>query len=186
MRNELVQLTQIDCKTPATFGLGHQNPWPLSGNGDGRSARQARVDVASRFCATLNLPCGFDPHSFLVFDRPWLSVVACPLLDLAPGAEYEFAAWRTLDDLANCDVYLPVTAALSRVVSHCQRGTPISLVDVADGAMRARRIVALPCTPSSVPSAWPSQLHYLEAVDTHARRVLSAMGGAAPPQAVSR
>ena len=42
----------------------------LPGNCDGRSARQARVGVASRFCATLNLPCGFDPHSFLVFDRP--------------------------------------------------------------------------------------------------------------------
>ena len=106
-------------------------------SGDGRSARQARVDVASRFCATLNLPCGFDPHSLLVFDRPWLSVVACPLLDLVPGAEYEFAVWRTLADVANCDVYLPIISALSRVASHCQRGTPISLVDVADGAMRA-------------------------------------------------
>ena len=147
----------------------------LPSNGDGRSARQARVDVASRFCATLNLPCGFDPHSFLVFDRPWLSVVACPLLDLVPGAEYEFAAWRTLADVANCDVYPPIIAALSCVASHCQRGTPISLVDVADGAMRARRIVALPYTPSSVPSARPSQLQYLEAVDTHARRVLSAI-----------
>ena len=133
-------------------------------NGDGRSARQARVDVASRFCATLNLPCMFDPHSFLVFDRPWLSAVACPLLGLVPGAEYEFAAWRTLAEVANCDVYLPVIAALSRVASHCPRGTPISLVDVADGAMHARRIVAFPYTPSSVPSAWPSQLHYLEAV----------------------
>ena len=67
--------------------------------GDGRSARQSRVDIASRFCATLNLPCGFDPHSFLVFDRPWLSVVACPLLDLVPGAAYEFAAWRTLAEV---------------------------------------------------------------------------------------
>ena len=155
----------------------------LLGNGDGRSARQARVDVASRFCATLNLPCGFDPHSFLVFDphsflvfdRPWLSVVACPLLGLVPGAEYEFAARRTLAEVANCDVYLPVIAALSRVASHCQRGTPVSLVGVADGAMCARRIVALPYTPPSVPPACPSQLHYLEAVDAHARRVLSAI-----------
>ena len=152
----------------------------LPGSGDGRSARQARVDVASRFCATLNLPCGFDPHSFLVFDRPWLSVVACPLLDLVPGAAYEFAAWRTLAEVSNCDVYLPIIAALSRVASHCQRGTPVSLRDVSDGAMRARRIVALPYTPSSVPSAWPSQLHYLEAVDTHARRVLSAVANTHP------
>ena len=57
---------------------------------------------------------------------------------------------------------------------------PILLVDVADGAMRARRIMALPYTPSSVPSAWPSQLHYLEVVDAHARRVLSAIGAQHP------
>ena len=85
----------------------------LANNGNGRSARQACVDVASRFCATLNLPCGFDPHSFLVFDRPWLSVVACPLLDLVPGAAYEFAAWRTLTEVSNCDAYLPIIAAFS-------------------------------------------------------------------------
>ena len=93
-----------------------------------------------------------DPHSFLVFDRPWLSVVACPLLDLVPEAAYEFAAWRTLTEVSNCDVYLPIIAAFSRVASHCQRGTPVSLRDVSDGAMRARRIVALPYTPSSVVS----------------------------------
>jgi hypothetical protein len=46
--------------------------------------------------------------------------------------------------------------------------------------MHARRIVAFPYTPSSVPSAWPSQLHYLEAVETHARRVLSAIGARHP------
>ena len=46
--------------------------------------------------------------------------------------------------------------------------------------MRARRIMALPYTPSSVPSARPSQLHYLEAVDTHARRVLSAVATTHP------
>ena len=97
-----------------------------------------------------------------------------------PGAEYEFAAWRTLAEVANCDVYLPIIAALSRVASHCQRGTPtISLVDVADGAMRARRIVALPHThtPSSVPSAWPSQLHYLEAVAGFKCPVESGLSG---------
>ena len=152
----------------------------LPSNGDGRSARQARVDIASRFCVALNLPCGFDPHSFLVFDRPWLSVVACPLLDLVPGAEYEFAAWRTLAEVANCDVYLPIIAALSRVAYTVSVEPLISLVDVADGAMRARRIVALPYTPSSVPPAWPSQLHYLEAVDAHAQRVLSAIGAQHP------
>ena len=97
-----------------------------------------------------------------------------------PWAEYEFAAWRTLAEIANCDVYLPVIATLSRVALHCQRRTPISLVDVADCAMHAWHIVALPYTPSSVPSAWPSQLHSLEAMDTHARRVLSAIGAQHP------
>jgi hypothetical protein len=81
-----------------------------------------------------------------------------------------------------CDVYLPVVAALSRVASHCQRGTPIALRDVADGATSPRRVVALPYTPSSVPLAWPSQLHYLECVDVHARRVLSAVSARHPPQ----
>ena len=64
----------------------------LPGTGGGRSARQVRVEIASRFCATLSAPRSFDPHSFLVFDRPWLSVVACPLLELEPGAVYKFAA----------------------------------------------------------------------------------------------
>ena len=93
----------------------------LPSNGDGRSAREARVDVASRFCATLNLPCGFDPHSFLEFDRPWLSVVACPLLDLVPGAEYEsrrggrWRKWRTATyifrSLPPCLVWLRTVSA---------------------------------------------------------------------------
>ena len=144
-------------------------------SGQGQSARQARVDVASRFCATLNFAKGFDPHTFLVFDRSWLSVVACPLLEFRPSAEYEFASWCTLAEVANRDVYLPVVAALSRVASHCQRGTPVARRDIADGALSARRIIALPYTPSSIPSAWPSQLHYLECVDTHARRVLAAV-----------
>ena len=44
-----------------------------------------------------------------------------PLLDLVPGAAYEFAAWRTLAEVSNCDVYLlPIIAALSRVASQDQ------------------------------------------------------------------
>ena len=42
-------------------------------------SRDSIVTVATRLCASLNANLGFDPHSFLVFSRPWL------LLDQAPA-----------------------------------------------------------------------------------------------------
>jgi len=138
-------------------------------------SRDSIVTAATRFCASLNANLGFDPHSFLVFSRPWLSVVACPLLGVQPGVENEFSAWLTIDEVADCDVYLPVASAMSRVAAYCQRGMPIALADVADGAMAPRPLLALPYAPSAQPSAWPAQLHYLECVDTHLRRVLTTV-----------
>ena len=138
-------------------------------------SRDSIVTAATRFCASLNSNLGFDPHSFLVFSRPWLSVVACPLLGLQPGVNNEFSAWLTIDEVADRDVYLPVASAMSRVAAYCQRGMPIALADVADGAMAPRPLLALPYAPSARPSAWPAQLHYLECVDTHLRRVLTTV-----------
>ena len=68
------------------------------------------------------------------------------------------------DQPAVCDVRL-----------RTQRGMPIALADVADGAMAPRPLLALPYAPSAQPSAWPAQLHYLECVDTHLRRVLTTV-----------
>ena len=110
-----------------------------------------------------------------MFSRPWLSVVACLLLGVQPGVDNEFSAWLTVDEVADCDVYLPVASAMSRVAAYCQRGMPIALADVADGAMAPRPLLALPYAPSAQPSAWPAQLHYLECVDTHLRRVLTTV-----------
>ena len=64
---------------------------------------------------------------------------------------------------------------MSRVAAYCQRGMPIALADAADGAMATRRLLALPYALSAQPSAWPAQLHYLECVDTHLRRVLTTV-----------
>ena len=103
-------------------------------------------------------------------------MVACLLLGLQPGVDNEFSVWLTIDEVADCDdVYLPVASAMSRVAAYCQRDMPIALADVADGAMAPRPLLALPYAPSAQPSAWPAQLHYLECVDTHLRRVLTTV-----------
>jgi len=121
----------------------------ISNSAEPAPSRDSIVTVATRFCASLNANLGFDPHSFLVFSRLWLSVVPCLLLGLQPGVDNEFLSWLTVDKVADCAVYLPVASAMPRVAANCQRGMPIALTDVADAAMAPRRLLDLQYAPSA-------------------------------------
>ena len=93
----------------------------ISNSAEPTPSRDSIVTAATRFRTSLKANPGFDPHSFLVFSRPWLSVVACPLLGLQPspqpGVGNEFSSWLTVDEVADCCVYLPVASEMPRVTA---------------------------------------------------------------------
>ena len=49
---------------------------------------------------------------------------------------------------------------------------PIALCGVKDGVLSACPVLQLPIPPSANAAAWPTQLQFLETVDSHLRRVL--------------
>ena len=136
--------------------------------------RDARVDIAKAYVATLPLGLGFEPHAFNAFSTPYLSCVAVPALGYSAPRNTAYSRWCTIDELADSDIYLPLSSAFSRVSSHAQRGMPIALCDVKDGALSARPLLQLPISPSANAAAWPLQLQYLETVDSHLRCVLGS------------
>ena len=136
--------------------------------------RDARVDIANAYVATLPLDLGFEPHAFNAFSTSYLSCVAIPALGYSTPRNTAYSRWCTIDELADSDIYLPLSSAFSRVSSHAQRGMPIALCDVKDGALSARPLLQLPISPSANAAAWPLQLQFLETVDSHLRRVLGS------------
>ena len=136
--------------------------------------RDARVDIAKAYVATLPLGLGFEPHAFKAFSTPYLSCVAVPALGYSTPRNTTYSRWCTIGELADSDIYLPLASAFSGVASHAQRDMPIALCDVKDGALSARPVLQLPFSPSTNTAAWPMQLQFLGTVDSHLRRVLGS------------
>ena len=154
-------------------------------------SRDSLVAAASKLVKNADVDIDFDPHAFLTLQRGALLAAAVPLprdVALAPAVG-GFARWATLASLSESALYLPVAAAFVRVSGHSQRGMPVPHTSMADGAMSARRVAHRTIPPALTPAAWPMQLHYLEAVDTHFRRghcIPCDSGGRPRPAAGSR
>ena len=149
-----------------------QLPRALVGGSAG--SRDSLVAAASKLMSDAEVDIDFDPHAFLTLQRGALLAATVPLprdVALAPAVG-GFARWATLASLSESALYLPVAAAFVRVAGHSQRGMPVPHTSMADGAMSARRVAHRTIPPALTPAAWPMQLHYLEAVDTHFRRGL--------------
>ena len=137
-------------------------------------SRGSLVAAASKLVHNADVNIDFDPYAFLTLQRGALLSASVPLprdVALAPAVG-GFARWATLASLGESALYLPVAAAFVRVGGHSQRGMPVPHTTVADGAMSTRRVAHRTMPPALIPAAWPTQLQYLEAVDTHFRRGL--------------
>ena len=153
--------------------------------------RDSAVNLAHEHLMTLmtDAKAAYRLHGFLVHSTSSLTVVAFCLpydasqdrADLLP-----FALWATLSDLALSPLYVPVASTLARIAAHSQRGIPVPHRTVPDGAVSATPVLTLPYSPSSLPSAWPNQLHLLECIDLHLRRVLNSVPADHPHRAYLR
>ena len=105
-----------------------------------------------------------------------LEKLTVPALGYSTPRNTAYSYWCTIGELADSDIDLPLSSAFSRVSSHAQRGMPIALCDVKDGALSARPLLQLPISPSENAAAWPLQLQFLqvETIDSHLRRVLGS------------
>ena len=170
----VVLVTIDDDGTLRAFVSADKRQLPRATRRSATPTRDARVDIAKAYVATLPLGLGFEPHAFNAFSTPYLSCVAIPALGYSAPRNTAYSQWCTIDELADSDIYLPLSSAFSRVSSHAQRGMPIALCDVKDGALSARPLLQLPTSPSSNAAAWPLQLQFLETVDSHLRCVLGS------------
>ena len=163
-----------DDGTLRAFVSANKRQLPQATQRSATPTRDARVDIARVYVATLPLNLGFESHAFNAFGTSYLSCSVVPVLGYSTPRDTAYSRWSTTDELADSGIYLPLASVILRLSSHAQRGMPIALCGVKDGALSACPVLQLPILPSANTSAWPMWLQFLETVDSHLRRVLGS------------
>ena len=119
----VVLVTTDEAGTLRAFVSANKRQLPRAAQRSATTTRDARVDIAKAYVATLPLGLGFEPHAFKAFSTPYLSCVAVPALGYSTPRNTTHSRWCTTDELVDSDIYLPLSSASSRVASHAQQGT---------------------------------------------------------------